>query len=215
MPYPYVPPDPDQPQPALKEATSKHIVFSLTLKGMKPWSEQKLHTFDFANRAGAVYVPNELNATDYLYGGFGIGDLDGVTSDFDWKFVYTDPSNPSHNGSKSDPPKLDSSSTTFGAKVTTVTHSTAGSKVSFAVSYILPAGTTGWLACAIPHERKMPGFNDLSAYQAASDMKAVSGTSGSVALKVTPGTVDSYAIFLARKQSGVVIPESAPVIHAV
>ncbi len=206
MPQPHIPPDPDQPEPALLEPGSSLIVFSLELSGMTPWDEQKRVGFEFEGKAGAVYVPIAVKPDDpeYTYGGVGIGQLANVNTTFKYAFTLDDGTSESGN--------LKAEKTTFTAKITTVTVTRIPPKASFSVTYLLDA-TAGWFAVAVPYMEAMPVYGDLASYAAAHASAKVTGTSGTVTLKVTPGGANRYAIFLAKGLPGEMVPRSAPVIE--
>ncbi len=208
MPYPHVPPDPDQPVPALR--TAGLVVFSLNLKGMEPWSEQKLHTFAFNGKMGAVYMPTPIDAADpnYVYGGVGMGDLTGVSGTFGYKSTF-DNGNAAESGAKTADMTTDNSIVT--AKITTVKHTTAaGGRVSFAATYMKAPG--GSSVVAVPYAEQMPSMT-ASIYDALHGHSAVAGTNGTATVKVTPSGLKRYVLFVANGLPGKMIPLSLPHVY--
>lgn len=210
MPYPHVPPDPDQPAPALRNDGLS--VFSLQLKGMESWSEQKRHTFEFNGKAGAVYAPIPIDPADpnFYYGGVGIADLSGLgtAGTFGYKASFDD-GDPSHAGTKSF--DLTSDKTAVTAKITTVKHTTSsGGRVSFAATYMKAPG--GSSVVAVPYAEQMPSFT-ASLYDALHGHVAVPGTNGTATIKVTPSGISRYVLFVASGLPDKMIPLSHPHVY--
>ncbi len=208
MPYPLVPPDPDQPKPALLENGGGLVAFSLTLTGMEPSTEQQHHRFHFAGQEAAVWVPVTVDATRHVFSGVGIGDLSGVTETFQLKSTFDDGT---HQQGKAH--TLQARRGALDAEVRTVLHTRRGEKIRLAVAFEVGCGS-GWHLVAAPYASRTPKFADHAAYARAGAWRSVDHLGGTTELTVVPNGVDRYACFLAKGiTDGVIVPLSAPMLH--
>jgi hypothetical protein len=74
MPTPWVPPDPDMPQPLRWDAARTFTAFPIVLKGMSPHDEQPDHAFSIEGKPLAVMMLEAVDASKYLYRGVALGD---------------------------------------------------------------------------------------------------------------------------------------------
>jgi hypothetical protein len=197
MPWPFLPPNPDT-QPAPFDGDI--FAFSLQLEGMSPFDEHQDHRFYADGVDARVFVPLELDATAYKYGGVGLAPLTAVGTTVSYEGLYV-PQNKSNSANVSINNQL------IQGEVSSPSVSWSGSKVDIKVDYSVNGG--GWSIVAVPYMHVMPKFSSQADYAAAFGSVTISGTTGTAIVTVTPGPTDTYAVFVAQVQSGAILPASS------
>ncbi len=206
MPWPTVPPDVDMPVPALRDPTIAAFAFRLKSVGMDPHVDQTDCDFFVDGHEVALWLPHVLDASKHAYDGVGLADLASVGNTLTLSSTYQGQHKRSEKLSPVKP-------VSFDTRITSVKHSAAGGEVTLRVGVELAAGSSGAFVVAAPYARKMPKFANHGAYVAAGAWVAVD-RSGTLELKVVPGGVTQYGLFVAKNVPSQITPLSAVSLHS-
>ncbi len=195
MPTPWVPPDPDMPQPLRWDAARSFTAFPILLKGMSPHEEQPDHAFSLEGKPLAVMMLEVVDAAQFLYRGIAIGDAAhlGGRSKATMRSVRV-----ATNEAKTAAGAVQRGGLSLGPSA--VTHRWAGAEAAVITAAAKPPlnAPETWYAVAVPYlpkpTKRYTRFADYLAQAAWAKVPAAGGTV-ELAVRAVRGT--EYGVFLA------------------
>lgn len=188
MPWPFVPPDPDMPNPVQTWRSNPSAVW-IELSGMVPHDEQPDTLFRVGGEPAGVWVPRALPGK-HRFGGVLVSDHfeKGPNS---VKAEWVGP----HRNTK-DITVIAEPDSEWPVKVAATYLDTHDKTrvITVAVDFDKPRDVQ---VVVMPYAYKMPAFADHAAYAAAGGSAPLT-SSGKVEIKVEACAVDRYAVFVAE-----------------